>query len=166
MHKIALTSSRSGVHLLSARWYMADTLDDIARQPRPLIPEIAITSPLDSSDIAVSVSAPHGAQGSIPLNVRVDLADLMLLPRNGHYSGLLALEVICYTPDQRKQACTEPATATLDLTEQERQTALRDGLRFPVEVPVGASPSRIRVIVHDVNSGATGSATLLLKEDR
>jgi VWFA-related protein len=166
MHKIALTSSRAGVRLLSPRWYLADTLEDIARERRPLIPDIAITSPVDQSGITVSVSSSRPVRGAIPLKIHVDAADVLLLPRNGRYSGLLALQAICYTPDQRRQACTEAETARLDLTEQQYQTALRDGLRFPVDVPAGEALSRIRAIVHDLNSGATGSATLLLNEDR
>ena len=112
------------------------------------------------------VSTPHRVQGTVPLQIRVFAEDLLLLPRNGRYSGSLALQVICYTPDERRQACTEPATVRLDLSEQQYQSALRDGLRFPAEVPIDAAPSRLRVIVHDVNSGSTGSATVQLNEDR
>jgi len=166
MHKISLTSTRAGVHLLTTRWYQADKLDDITGERRAPIPDIAITSPLDQSDIAVLVSTPHRVQGTVPLQIRVFAEDLLLLPRNGRYSGSLALQVICYTPDERRQACTEPATVRLDLSEQQYQSALRDGLRFPAEVPIDAAPSRLRVIVHDVNSGSTGSATVQLNEDR
>jgi VWFA-related protein len=165
-HKLAISSIRAGVHLLTPRWYIADNLDDIARERGPSIPDIAITSPLDQSGITVVVSASPQTQGSIPLNIHVFAEDLLLVPRDGRYSGSLALQVICYTPDQRRQACTEPAAVKLDLSEQQYQAALRDGLRFPANVPIDAAPSRLRVIVHDMNSGATGSATIQLSEDR
>ncbi len=162
-HKIRAVSTRSGVHLLAFKWYAAGLLEDIAREWKPPIPEIAITSPFDLSDIAISVS-PDKVEGTLRLHIHVDAADVVLLPRNGRYAGSLTMQALCYTPEGRRMACTEPLRVKLDLSEQERATAMKGGLRFPLDVPTGEVSSRIRVVVHDESSGASGSSTFAAGE--
>jgi VWFA-related protein len=159
-HKITIGSTRSGVHLLAPRWYIAEP------QESEPIPKVAITSPFDQTDIAVSVSVPKSAENAQRIEIRVDAADLLLMPRNSRYSGSIAMQTICYTPDQRKRACTEPASVKLDLSRQEYATAISGGLRFPIEVPADEAFSRIRVLVRDEYSGAMGTATFVRNEER
>ncbi|SPF45997.1 conserved exported hypothetical protein [Candidatus Sulfopaludibacter sp. SbA4] len=164
VHQIRVVSTRSGVHVLAPTWYVADLLEDVARKWKPTIPDFAISSPFDQSDIAVSVAPPEKTANAFRIQVRVDAADLLLLPKDGHSSGSLALQAICYTPEGRKLACTEPLHVDLDLSDRQRETAMRGGLRFPMDLPAGEVPARIRVVVCDLNSGATGSSTFVVQE--
>jgi hypothetical protein len=124
---------------------------------------MAITSPFDQSEIAITVS-PEKLAGSLRLQIRVDASDILLLPRDGRYSGSLTMQALCYTLEGRKLACTEPLQVKLDLSEQERVTAFRGGLRFPVEIASCDLSSKVRVVVHDENSGANGSSTFFAGE--
>jgi hypothetical protein len=164
LHRIKLASTRKDVRIVAPSWYLAEPLEDAIREWAPPIPAFAITSPFDQSDIAVSASQPQRAANAIRIEIRVDAADVLLLSRNGRYSGDLALQAFCYTTDGRKLACTQPRQFKLDLSEQERQTAMRGGLRFPIDLPTAQVAGRVRVVVHDADSGATGSCTFPIPE--
>ena len=98
-HRITVVSTRKDIRILAPTWYFADLLEDVVREWKPPIPDVAITSPFDQSDIGVSVSSPEKTANAIRIRIRVDAADLMLLPRNGRYSrASLALQALCYTP--------------------------------------------------------------------
>ncbi len=163
-HRLRVVSTRNGVRLLAPAWYVADPLEDVVREWKPSIPDSVITSPFDRSDIDVSVSAPERVANTVRIQIRVSAADLLLFPRNGRYTGNLALQALCYTPDGRRLACTEPLLVNLDLSGQQRETAMRGGLRFPLSLPSGEVSSKIRVVAYDANSGASGSSTFLVQE--
>ena len=163
-HQIKVVSTRAGVRALAPSWYFADLLEDVVREWKPPIPDFIITSPFDQPDIAVSVSQPEKVANTVHIRVRVDAADLLLLPHDGRYSGGLTLQAICYTPEGRRLACTEPMQVKLDLSQSERETAMRGGLWFPLSLAAGEVSSKIRVVVYDANSGAAGSSTLLIQE--
>jgi hypothetical protein len=163
-HKIRVVSTRSGVRVLTPSWYFADLLEDIVREWKPTIPEFVIASPFDQSDIDVTVSPPQRVANTIRIQVRVNAADLLLFPRNGRFTGSLALQALCYTPEGRRLACTEPLRVKLDLSAQERETAMRGGLRFPLSLPAGEVSAKIRVVVYDASSGASGSSTFPVRE--
>jgi VWFA-related protein len=153
-HKIAIASTRRGVRMLAAGWYIADR-----DEGRPPIPDIAFTSPLEQTDIGVSVSAGKKAANATRIEARVDAHDVLLAPRNGRYIGSLAIHAVCYTADGRRRACTEPRIVKLDLSRQEYDTAMRGGLRFPLDVSPGEAALRIRVAVYDENLRESGTAT-------
>jgi len=163
-HQIKIVSTRAGVSALAPSWYFADLLQDVVREWKPPIPDFIITSPFDQPDIAVSVSLPEKVANTVRIRARVDAADLLLLPHDGRYSGGLTLQAICYTPEGRRLACTEPMHVKLDLSQSERETAMRGGLWFPLSLAAGEVSSKIRVVVYDENSGAAGSCTLLMQE--
>jgi len=165
-HKISVVSTRKGVRLLAPAWYEAGRLDDIATEWRPAIPDYAITSPYEQSAIGISVSAPKQVAGGLRVEVHADAADVLLFPRNGRYSGSLIMQALCYTPEGRRMACSDPVRIKLDLSEQERAEALRGGLRFPLEVPASDASSKIRVVVHDEISGDCGSVTFLPRAEQ
>jgi VWFA-related protein len=163
-HQIRIVSTRAGVRALAPSWYFADLLEDVVREWKPPIPEFIITSPFDQSDIAVSVSKPERVANTVRIRVRVDAADLLLLPDDSRYSGSLTLQALCYTPEGRRLACTEPTHVKLDLSQSERAKAMRGGLWFPLSLAAGEVSSKIRVVVYDASSGAAGSSMLLIQE--
>jgi VWFA-related protein len=162
LHHIKVASTRKDVRVLAPNWYLAEPLEDAVREWKPPIPDFAITSPFDQTDMAVSVSPPERAANAIRIRIHLNAADVLLLPRNGRYSGDLALQAFCYTPEGRKLACTRPLRFKLDLNEQERKTAMRGGLQFPIDLPPAQVADRVRVVVHDADSGATGSCTFFI----
>ncbi|MDR3698685.1 MAG: hypothetical protein P4L56_03560 [Candidatus Sulfopaludibacter sp.] len=165
-HKIAIGLARGKLHLLAPRWYLAGRLEDVAREQRPPIPDAAIASPFEQSDLAVSVSAPKKIEKALRIEIHVDAAGLLLLRRNGRYAGSVALQALCYTSAERPLACTEPMLVKLDLNQQEHAAALRGGLRFPLDIPMAATPTRMRVVACDEYTRACGTATFPLGEER
>jgi VWFA-related protein len=163
-HQIKIVSTRAGVRALAPSWYFADLLEDVGREWKPAIPDFIITSPLDQPDIAVSVSQPERVANTVRIRVRVDAADLLLLPRDGRYSGSLTLQALCYTSEGRRLACTEPLHFKLDLSQRERDTAMSGGLWFPLSLAASEVSAKIRVVAYDASSGAAGSSTLLIQE--
>ena len=165
-HKISLSATHGKVSFLAPRWYLAGRWEDVAREQRPPIPDAAIASPCEQSDLAVSVSAPKKLEKALRLEIHVDAAGLLLLPHNGRFLGSLALQALCYTAVEGPMACTEPMLVKLDLSEQEHAAALRGGLRFPLDIPMTATPSRIRVVACDEFTRACGTATFPLTGER
>jgi hypothetical protein len=163
-HQIKIVSTRRDVRVSGPSWYFADPLEDVAREWKPAIPDYLITSAFDQSSIAISVSPPERIASTVHIQVRVNAADVLLLPHDGRYSGSLALQALCYTPDGRKLACTEPMHVKLDLSPQERETVLRGGMRVPLTLTSSERFGRIRVVVYDPNSGAAGSSTFPVPE--
>jgi VWFA-related protein len=163
-HQIKIVSTRAGVRALAPSWYFADLLEDVVREWKPPIPDFIITSPFDQPDIAVSVSQQEKAANTVRIRARVDAADLLLLPHDSRYSGSLTLQALCYTPEGRRLACTEPLHFKLDLSQRERETAMRGGLWFPLSLAAGEVSTKIRVVVYDTISGAAGSTTFLIQE--
>jgi hypothetical protein len=165
-HKIAISPTRGKLQLLAPRWYLAGRLEDVAAEQRPPIPDSAIASPFEQSSLTVSVSAPKKLDKALRLEIHLDAAGLLLVPRNGRYAGSVALQVLCYTSAERPVACTEPMLVKLDLNQQEHAAALRGGLRFPLDIPMAATPSRMRVVACDEYTRACGTATFPLTGER
>jgi hypothetical protein len=165
-HKIAIAPLRGGVHLLAPRWYLAGRLEDVAAEQRPPIPDSAIAGPFEQSDLAVSVSPPEKLEKALRIEIHVDAKGLLLLQRNGRYAGSVALQALCYSSGDRRMACTEPMLVKLDLSPQEHTAALRGGLRFPLDIPMAATPNRMRVVACDQYTRACGTATFPLPEER
>jgi hypothetical protein len=163
-HRIRIVSTRRDVRVLAPSWYLADRLEDVEREWKQAIPDSLITSPLDRSDIAISVSPPQKIANTVHIEVRVNAADVLLLPRDGRYYGSLALQALCYTPDGRKQACAGPQQVKLDLSAQDRETVLRGGMWVPLTLTSREGFGRVRVVVYDPNSGAAGSSTFSVPE--
>ena len=165
-HKVALSATRGKAPLLAPRWYLAGRWEDVTREQSSPIPDAAIASPFEQSDLAVSVSAPQRRDKLLRVELRLDAAGLLLLPRDGRYSGSLALQALCYTAAEIPEACTEPMLVKLDLNEQEHAAALRGGLRFPLDIPMTAAPSKVRVVACDESTRACGTATFPLAGER
>src|SRR5581483_3291681 len=147
-HTLAISSARAA-HILAPKWYIASPS---SASP---IPDAAILSPFDQSDLGVSAALVNRA-----IQARVDPAGIVFAHTKERYRASLVLQLICYTPDQRRRACTPPIIRALDLSASEYAEAVRGGLRFPFEPPEGEAPLKYRVIVRDENSGAIGTATI------
>lgn len=159
-HKISVASLRRGVRLLAPGRYIADRVER-----EPAVPDAAVTSPFDQTDIGVSVASETKLEKTLRIEVRVDAADLLLARRNDRRRGAIVMQAICYTADARRRACTQPAEARLDLDKQQYAVAMRGGLRLPFELQADAASGRIRIVVHDENSGLTGSVTVPAREE-
>ena len=158
-HPLKIVCRRAGVRILAPAWYRADRWEDMVRERPAPIPDSLIKNPFDEPDISISVAPPQKKADGMRITVRVNAADLLLFPQGGRYTGRLDLQALCYMADGRKQACTEPVRVDLDLSEAEHETAIRGGLQFPIDLTADKAGSKIRVVVHDANSGASGSHT-------
>ena len=164
LHKITVKSVRGGVHLLAPDCYFAGRLED-SMPHGAAFPDIAVTSPYEQTDIGVSISTAKLPDVAARFEIRLDAGDLLLLHHNGRYSGSVTLELVCYMRDGRKRASGDPASIKLDLSEQDYPKAMHGGLRFPVEIPPGETPLKVRAVAHDEYSGAWGTATFVVSED-
>lgn len=92
-------------------------------------------------------------------DLRIDAHDVAWVREGDSYNGQLRLTVVHYLTDGRTESL--PVTP-LDLhySPQERDEALKEGIDFKEDMPVGRSGSHFRIIVFDRGSNAVGSLTI------
>ena len=90
--------------------------------------------------------------GLYEVRVTVDLHDIQLDRKDGHFTGAFDLSVVKPSP----KGAVMTGTAAVDLTDEQLAKALENG--FPVKV-AGAEPEsgEIRVVVRDRATGTAGS---------
>lgn len=167
-HKILVTCARRGIRIQTKDSYYAER-----REPRPeeedLFPYSANTSPLDVSDIGLSVKVSPGAETpqAVHLDIRVEASDLLLRRQGERYTGKLLLSFIGDVAEARKLLPGDALPVVLDLSAKQREEAMKGGLRIPADLPVSAEVRNIRVVVYDTGSREMGSLTIPIgREER
>jgi len=165
-HRIRVTCKRNGVKLqVKERYYaLADSRSGQQRQEEEL--QAAYYRPADTSGIGLRVKVSPAANG-IHLEIRVDVADLLLREQAGKYSGIVA--VLISDRGAKEQSETglmyrplgEPAESDLrvNLTKEERDSQMGSGLLISQDHAINAGVARVRVMVMDRNTNQVGSVT-------
>lgn len=159
-HKIRVESSRKGVRLLTREGYFGQAPD-----PDPDIVERAlfsnqIRSPVDASEIGLRVAVSRNpAAGTVHFNIRVDPADVSLERRDEKHQGSLAVMLAFYSEGLFKGALV-PSKVDLDLSQDQLDNALKDGIVVPMEAQLKDGIQEIRAIVFDRGLDRLGSVTI------
>jgi VWFA-related protein len=167
-HRVHVTCERKGVKLqVKERYYaLPDSRSAKERQQEAL--QSAYNRPSDTSDIGLRVKVSPAANG-VHLEIRIDAPDILLRERDGRFLG--AMTILLSDRGAAEQAenrglqfrpIGEPvaSTATLDLTKDEYDQLMRNGI-IPISQDQAIAPAaeRMRVIVFDQNTDRSGSVT-------
>ncbi len=120
----------------------------------PPTPEELFEGRVNSARIGLTAQATPDAErpGLYDIRVTVDLHDIHLENKDGHFTGALELSI----PKPSTKDTVMTGTVAVDLSDKQLAQALENG--FPVSV-TGAQPEQgeIRVVVRDRNTGIAGS---------
>ncbi len=159
-HKIRLNSTRKDVHFQTIEGYDGDTPVPDPDAMEEAIVSAARRSPFDASEIGVRVAVSQDPRTKVGLfRIRVDLADLLLVPRNDHYQGRLGV-TLAASFESFVTGAMARFGVDMDFTEDQYRQAAKDGLVVSKSVPIPDKAQTVRVIVYDRELHAVGSATL------
>jgi VWFA-related protein len=162
-HKVKVTCERKGVKLQTRHHYYAlpDTRPLPARQQAALV--AAFQSVFDTPDLGLSAMAAPAAGGQAAhLQIRVNVADLLLRETGGSFDGQLTIVVADYgaagligTPGM--------VNFNIHMTREQRDAALKGGVPVAQDHPLPAGIQKVRVLVLDQGSSTVGSVTIPIK---
>jgi VWFA-related protein len=126
----------------------------VAIPPPSPAPEELFEGPVNSARIGLTAQATPEAQdpGRYDLRMTVDLHDIHLEPKDGHFTGAFDLSVL--NPSSKGTVFT--STLALELTNKELAEALETGFAVAV-TGAQAESGEIRVVVRDRATGIAGS---------
>ena len=117
-------------------------------------------SPFDASEIGLRVAITNGPKiNATHVRIRIDLADLMLQPRDNRYRGELSVTLAAYAEGFATGAASK-FDVDMNFTEDQFQRALKDGLVVSQDMRIPNQVQRIRVVVYDRGLHAVGSVTV------
>ena len=121
--------------------------------PAPTLAEI-FANPLESTAIGVAAQATPEAQhpGLYDVRVTVDLHDIHLEHKDGHFTGSFAVSVA----NPSSEGTVQTGTVALDLPDEQLAKALENGFTVVVS-GVESESGEIRVAVRDRATGVAGS---------
>ena len=159
-HLDKIACDRKGVKLIAKTRYLAlpDSRDADKRQMDAL--GFAFAGPYDLSDVGLRATiAPGKTPGTVKIDLRVDLSDLMLQESGGKYTAHLRVLV---SPRGAGGPEGEPKDSSLDpqLTKEQHDAYLKDGFPIPNEVTIDSSTTSVRLVVGDRVTDWVGSLTI------
>lgn len=157
-HKVKVTCARKNVQIQAEDGYFADQPAD---QTVSLV-DAAATVSGNMRDIAVAaLVSPGGAPDTLHVQVKIGPAGVLLAPKDGHFTGSLALVAVGLT-DQGPKQLGKPSALDLNLTQAEYETAQK-GLSTTEDVPTPAGVRTVRIVVVDRWTNRVGSVTFPAK---
>ena len=163
-HKIRVTCARKGVKVETKQGYYAyaDQAAEGDREKAAL--ETATGSAFDTTEIGVNARliVYDPANHEADLAIRVDAADVSFAKAGEIATGRLAVSVAGYLKDGRMEMFPSEEVAPR-LTAEQRETALREGIRVERRLVLAEDVEKLRVLVYDRESGAVGSLTVPLE---
>ena len=161
-HKLRVVCKRKGVRIQAKTGYYAwpDPPGTGARQAI----DAAISTAFDATEIGLrGTLSPEPKDGrAVQFEVRIDAKDVALGREGGQYSAQLRLAFASYLADGQIEG-SPVIPLDLHYSAQERDKALKDGIRFSDNVVIGEQVNKVRLIVFDRGSNAIGSLTIPVK---
>jgi len=160
-HKLRVTSKRKGVRIQAKTGYYAWP-DPPGTETRDIILAASLAA-FDASEIGLrgtlTPARPPAGQMGAHLDVRVDANDIAFVHEGGQFSAQLRFAFIGYRTDGRTESS---AISPLDLhySAEDRDKALKEGIAFAHDVPVGPNVNKLRLVLLDRGSNAVGSLTI------
>jgi hypothetical protein len=154
-HKLTVHVNRPGLSVRHREGYLADSHVAQPVQWTEAMWRTALSNPIWSSAIPLTVACRRTLSGEVAVTVLVDTPALQFLPDGENLKANLELLIGDRTAGGLPHASRYTVTSTVPATQWEaaRQRATRyDGIWRPT-----ANATVLRVIVHDVNSGRYGS---------
>lgn len=162
-HKIRLDSVRKGVRLLTREAYFGDETDPDQDQSA----EAAFSSqghcPFDATEIALRVAmSRQQAATAYHFDVHVDPADVLIRRRGERFEGGLNV-MLALCSNGIFQGASFPIQKDLNLTQEEFDSASKDGILITQNVTVNNQIQQVRVMVFDRVLHRMGSVTIPIR---
>ena len=162
-HKITvkLADQRLEVHYRSGYLATKDEAPATTAKDAPNLTEL-MESPMNSSGIGLGARAElnTGHQGFSGVSVTVDIHDVKMERRTGHFVGKLDIAM----PGLSLQQNVRKGEVTLNLTDAQFASALENGYTFTIK-GVEFDTRKIRLVVRDRATGAAGSLLVTLPNE-
>ncbi len=161
LHKIKLKCSLKDVKLQAKTQYMAYALEASGGAEEQAAVRTAADSAVDTDEIGlVGTAAPDAKEpAKTSIRVRIRAQDIILLEGGGKYRGEVSLTYVAYGTGGQK-IMSRPLPVTIELSDAQRDEAMKDGIEAGHDIGFGSSVEKVRVIVFDNYSDAVGSVTL------
>jgi VWFA-related protein len=160
--KIKVTTSRSGVELRYRAGYFAMPDKPLAPTEAERMAGEAQWSPMEATEIAMSVHAgPGQVEGRPALGFRltVDSSGLRFTDEDGRHSTNLLLLMTQKAEDGRV-VHTDSRTIAVKMKDDTYQTAMKQGLQITAGVVLDPAATRLRVVMLDQSTGRLGSVDI------
>jgi VWFA-related protein len=158
-HKLRVTCKRKGIRIQAKTGYYAWAQPPGTRTQQAF--GMAASTKFDAAEIGLRASVSFDPQdGRVAhFDLRIDAGDVALAQEGNDYLGQLRLTVVHYLKDGGTES--EPVIPfDLHYNAQQRDAALKDGIDFTQNVPIGRSGYQLRIMVFDRGSNAIGSLTI------
>jgi hypothetical protein len=163
-HKIRIACERKGVKLqVRERYYaLPDARTGAERQKESL--ESCYQKPSDSAGIGLRVRVSPTSKG-IHMEIRVDVADLLLREQDGKFSDALTLVLSDLGEGSGagllRRPVSDPGVSNynLDLSKEQYDTAMTEGVRIAFDHALSDEVRQVRVVVMDRGTNEVGSVT-------
>jgi VWFA-related protein len=158
-HKLRVTCKRKGVRIQARTGYYAWEEPPGTRAQQAF--HSAASNTFDAAEIGLRASVSFDPQGGrlAHLDLRIDAHDIALVHEGNDYLGQLRLTVVHYLTGGGVES--EPIIPVdLHYDAQQCEEALKEGIDYAQNVPIGKSGYQFRIIVFDRGSNAIGSLTL------
>ena len=160
-HKLRVESARKGIRLLTRAGYSGE---EATTDPDEAADEVFTRqshSPFEATDIALRVAVTR-KPGGIHMDIHVDAAGIFLEHRGERFHGSLSIKFALYRDGVLQSA--EPAIhKELNYTQQEYDSAMKNGIVIPGDVAIAGLGQQVRVMVLDRAISGLGSVTVLVK---
>jgi VWFA-related protein len=160
-HKIRLDSARKGIRLLTRASYFG-------YQAMPDADEMAEDafnseshSPFEATEVGLRVAMSPKTSG-VHLDIHVDPADVLLEHSGDRFQGSLSLAFALYH-DGEFQSAAPALRQDINLTQEQYDDALKNGIVIPRDVNLASEVQQVRVMVFDRGARGLGSATVPAK---
>jgi VWFA-related protein len=159
-HKIRVESARKGIRLMTRQSYFGDDAASAADEAEDAFADES-HSPFDATEIALRVAMSH-KPAAVHLDIHVDAADVYLEHRGDRYHGSLSTKVALYRDGEFEDA--QPAIRQdIDFTQEQYDSALKNGIVIPRDVTVKDEIQQMRVMVFDRALRGLGSVTIAVR---
>jgi VWFA-related protein len=157
--QIRVRVNRRGTEVRHRRGYLATAAPAGDAATRAAAVREALSSPLEATgvELTVRLSTPSDAlAGDVDVTVRIEPRSVTLQRESDRWRGTVDLLIGQVVPDGTLYANVD-LSLDLDLTDDQRDRAVAEGLAITRRITLRGDAHQIRVVARDVPSGATGS---------
>lgn len=161
-HKIRVDSVRRGVRLLTRETYFGDEPDPDPDQSAEAAFNSQSRCPFEATEIALRVAMSRRAATAFHFDIYVDPADVLIHRPGERFEGGLNVMLALYSNSIFQDALL-PNQKDLNFTQEEFDSASKNGILIPEDVTVKNQIQQVRVMVFDRALHRMGSVTIPIR---
>jgi hypothetical protein len=160
--KLKVSVNRPGVTVRHRGGYFAFAEEQATAPSRREDLKREVASPLEATGVRMVVDLKPNlpAPGRLSVHTTIELSDVTLTLKDGRWAGKLDVAYALSSALDAQTATGSQDEIRLDLTPETYRKALHAGLILHKELPMSDSAQRLKVIVRDTATGATGSVEI------